>query len=212
MKLVVALVTAALGLSACGDTLDNTNHAALFALAPENVRADIQAADRHVLVVRHALKVSPDCNAMNCPLSPEGDLMVERLTALIGDTPVDRAFSSAACRTRLTAAAGGIEVVAHQAVDGYAVGCLDGETVDRVRADAYADVDAAETGWTLVGEHSNTSCLWMSAYAGPEAAQAAGCDGEGRLPEDAYGDIFWLYGTGEDWSLTVLPDAFSIPG
>lgn len=211
MKFIVTLMTATLGLGACGELSGNANHAVLFGLAPEAVREELRAADRHVLVVRHALKVSPDCNGMECPLSPEGDMMVERLAALIGDTPVDRAFSSAACRTRLTAAAGGIDVVAHQAMDGYAVGCLEGEIVDRLRADAYADVDAAATGWTLVGEHSNTSCLWMSAYAGPEAAQAAGCDGEGRLSEDAYGDIFWLYGTGEDWSLVVLPGAFSIP-
>ncbi|WP_417487114.1 histidine phosphatase family protein [Maricaulis sp.] len=211
MKFILTLMMATLGLGACGDLSGSANHAALFGLAPEAIREELRAADRHVLVVRHALKVSPDCNGMECPLSPEGDIMVERLAALIGDTPVDRAFSSAACRTRLTAAAGGVEVVAHQAVDGYAVGCLEGETVDRLRADAYADVDAATSGWTLVGEHSNTSCLWMSAYAGPEAAQAAGCDDEGRLPEDAYGDIFWLYGSGEDWSLVVLPDAFSIP-
>ena len=197
-------------LAACSPPTDTGPHPALMALAPDAVRADIAAADRHVLVVRHALKIAPDCNGMDCPLSDAGEAMVERLAELIGETPVDRAYASAACRTRLTAAAGGVPVVAHQAVDGYAVGCTDGETVTRLRADAYAEVDAAETGWTLVGEHSNTSCLWMSAYAGPEAAQAAGCDGEGRLPDDAYGDIYWLYGSGDQWSLTVLPGAFSV--
>jgi len=136
--------------------------------------------------------------------------MVERLAGLVGDTPFERAYSSAACRTRLTAAAGGAPVVVHQAGDGYAVGCSEGETVTRTRGDAFAEVDAGDAGWTLAGEHSNTSGLWMATLAGTDAAHAAGCDGEGRLPEDAYGDIFWLYRTGEDWALAVLPDAFSL--
>ncbi|OLF75392.1 hypothetical protein AWH62_06110 [Maricaulis sp. W15] len=210
MKSILTLASAALCLAACSQPTPSFAHPDLLALAPEAVRADLIAADRHVLVVRHAMKIAPDCNGMECPLSPDGEAMVDRLAGLIGATPMDRAYASAACRTRLTAAAGGIPVVAHQAVDGYAVDCAEGETVSRQRSDAYADVDAAMTGWTLVGEHSNTSCLWMAAYAGAEAAQAAGCDGEGRLPEDAYGDVFWLYGRGDEWSLTVLPGAFSL--
>jgi hypothetical protein len=61
----------------------------------------------------------------------------------------------------------------------------------------------------LAGEHSNTSCLWLAEFAGAAAAETAGCE-EGRLPETAYGDIFWLYQSGGDWQLTVLPGAFSV--
>ena len=210
MNPLLTATAAALIVAACSPPVAGFDHPALLDLVPEAERATVVAADRHVLVVRHAIKVAPDCNAMSCQLSPEGEAMVARLASLIGDVPVDRAFASAACRTRLTAAAGGVAVVAHQAADGYAVGCTEGETVEHQRGDAYREVDAAATGWTLVGEHSNTSCLWMSAYAGPEAARSAGCDEEGRLPEDAYGDIFWLHASGEDWSLTVLPGAFSV--
>ena len=208
MKSILTVAAAVLSVAGCSEPAARFAHPDLLALAPEAVRPALVSADRHVLVVRHAIKIAPDCNGMACPLSPEGEAMVERLAALIGDTPVDRAYASAACRTRLTAAAGGVRVIGHQAVDGYAVGCTEGETVTRQRREAYEEVDAAATGWTLVGEHSNTSCLWMSAYAGPDAARAAGCDDEGRLPEDAYGDIFWLYGSGDAWSLTVLPGAF----
>ncbi|WP_295696435.1 histidine phosphatase family protein [uncultured Maricaulis sp.] len=210
MKSIWFAASVLLGLSACSPAAGGSAHPALLALAPDAVRAEIAAADQHVLVVRHALKISPDCNAMDCPLSADGERMVERLAGLVGDTPFERAYSSAACRTRLTAAAGGAPVVVHQAGDGYAVGCSEGETVTRARGDAFAEVEAGDAVWTLVGEHSNTSCLWMATFAGTDAAQAAGCDGEGRLPEDAYGDIFWLYRTGEDWSLAVLPDAFSL--
>ncbi|WP_297732197.1 histidine phosphatase family protein [uncultured Maricaulis sp.] len=210
MKSIFIAAGVLVGLSACSPSAQSGAHPELLALVPDADRAEIAAADQHVLVVRHALKISPDCNGMDCPLSADGERMVERLAELVGSTPFDRAYSSAACRTRLTAAASGTAVIAHQAVDGYAVGCTESETVTRVRADAYAEVDAGDAVWTLVGEHSNTSCLWMSAYAGADAAQNAGCDSEGRLPEDAYGDIYWLYRTGEDWSLTVLPGAFSL--
>ncbi|WP_291843668.1 histidine phosphatase family protein [Maricaulis sp.] len=212
MKLILTAAAAALCLAACSEPVASFVRPELLALAPEAERVNLMAAERHVLVVRHAIKISPDCNDMACPLSPEGEAMVTRLAELLGDTPVDRAYASAACRTRLTAAAGGIPVVAHQAVDGYAVDCTEGSTVSRRRSEAFAEVNAAATGWTLVGEHSNTSCLWMAAHAGTEAAQAAGCDGDGRLPEDAYGDIFWLHAIGDDWSLTVLPGAFSVSG
>ncbi len=210
MKSILFAASVLLGVSACSPSAQGSAHPALLALAPDPVRTEIAQAEQHVLVVRHALKISPDCNGMDCPLSADGERMVERLAELVGDTPFDRAYASAACRTRLTAAAAGTSVVAHQAVDGYAVGCSEGETVTRVRADAYAEVDRGDAVWTLVGEHSNTSCLWMSAYAGSEAARDAGCDGEGRLPEDAYGDIFWLYRIGENWSLAVLPGAFAL--
>ncbi|WP_300542584.1 histidine phosphatase family protein [Maricaulis sp.] len=181
----------------------------LSALAPVEVRAALEAADRHVLVVRHARKISPDCNGMECPLSPEGEAMVARLADLLGEAPVGRAYASAACRTRLTAAAGGVEVVAHQAVDGYTAGCTPGETVSRQRSAAFAETQGSPVRWTLAAEHSNTTCLWLSAFAGPDAARDGGCI-EGRLPDTAYGDIFWLYRIDGDWRLTVLEDAFDL--
>ena len=183
---------------------------ALLDLADPDVQAALEAADQHVLVVRHARKISPDCNGMSCPLSPQGEAMVAQLAALIGPDPVDRAYASAACRTRLTAAAGGQDVVAHQAVDGYAQDCTEDATVSRLRAEAFAETREDPVRWTLAGEHSNTSCLWMVEFAGAEAAGEAGCNAEGRLDESAYGDVFWLYRTGTDWHLTVLPGAFEV--
>lgn len=189
---------------------DDFDRPALLALADPALQPALEAADQHVLVVRHARKISPDCNGMSCPLSAQGEAMVVRLTELIGAPPVDRAYASAACRTRLTAAAGGREVVAHQAVDGYAVDCTEGEMIERPRSDAFRETRQEPVRWTLTGEHSNTSCLWMVEFAGPEAAGEAGCNAEGRLAETAYGDVFWLYRTGEDWHLTVLPGAFEV--
>lgn len=184
----------------------------LLDLAPAEVQAGLRAADRHILVVRHARKIAPDCNGMTCPLSPQGEAMVARLAGLIGTPAVDRAYSSAACRTYLTAVAGGADVVMHQAVDGYEAGCEPDAVITRMRADAFADVRAGGPGWTLVAEHSNTSCLWIAAFAGDGAAAEAGCS-EGRLPETAYGDIYWLHSVddGQNWSLTVLPGAFDQP-
>ena len=86
---------------------DDFDRPALLALADPALQPALEAADQHVLVVRHARKTSPDCNGMSCPLSAQGEAMVVRLTELIGAPPVDRAYASAACRTRLTAAAGG---------------------------------------------------------------------------------------------------------
>ena len=182
---------------------------ALLALAGEADRDALRAADRHILVVRHARKIAPDCNGMECPLSARGEAMVARLSALLGETPVERAYASAACRTRLTAAAGHAGILAHRAGDDYPADCTPGETVDRLRSTAFAEARADEARWTLVGEHSNTSCLWLSEFAGPEAADHAGCE-NGRLPHDAYGDVFWLYRTGGNWSLAVLPGAFEV--
>jgi hypothetical protein len=184
---------------------------ALLALAPEAQRAGLEAADRHILVVRHARKISPDCNGMACPLSPQGEAMVARLGEILGPGPVDRAYASAACRTRLTAAAGQADIVAHQAVDGYAAGCDPAETVTRQRSEAFAEARDGTARWTLAAEHSNTSCLWLEAFAGAGAAAEAGC-AEGRLPETAYGDIFWLYRWDGAWQLAVLPGAFEVAG
>lgn len=203
------IMTAALmGSSAASET--GFDRPELLALADPAVQAELASADQHVLVVRHARKISPDCNGMSCPLSAQGEAMVARLGALIGSEPVDRAYASAACRTRLTAAAGGRDVVAHQAVDGYAQDCTEGETISRLRAEAFEETRTDPVRWTLAGEHSNTSCLWMVELAGAEAAGEAGCNVEGRLEETAYGDVFWLYRTGEDWHLTVLRGAFEV--
>ena len=182
---------------------------ALLDLADAADREALQAAGQHILVVRHARKIAPDCNGMDCPLSERGEAMVARLSALLGKVPVDRAYASAACRTRLTAGAGHAAVTAHRAVDDYPADCTPGATVDRLRATAFAEARAGEARWTLVGEHSNTTCLWLAEFAGEAAAQDAGCE-DGRLPHDAYGDVFWLYRHDDGWDLTVLPGAFEV--
>lgn len=179
----------------------------LLNLADDGVQHELLTADRHILVVRHARKVSPDCNALDCQLSPQGEAMVANLSVLLGDTPVDRAYASAACRTVLTADAGGADVVPHQALDGYETGCEAGETISRQRGDAFLDAVESEARWSIVGEHSNTVCLWMAEFAGPEAAETAGCS-EGRVASDAYGHVYWLYRLGDSWGLTVLESAF----
>lgn len=181
----------------------------LLGLADAADREALLAAGRHILVVRHARKIAPDCNGMDCPLSERGEAMVARLSVLLGEIPVDRAYASAACRTRLTAAAGHASVTAHRAGDDYPADCTPGETVDRLRAAAFAEARDGDARWTLVGEHSNTTCLWLAEFAGAEAAQTAGCE-DGRLPHGAYGDVFWLYRADDGWGLTVLPGAFEV--
>lgn len=218
--MIVTLVSAAALLTAAlpaadahtadmhGDAAD-FDRPALLAAAPAADRDALRAADRHILVVRHARKIAPDCNGMECPLSPQGEAMVARLSDLLGETPVDRAYASAACRTRLTAAAGHADIVAHQAVDGYGADCTPGATIERLRSAAFAEARSGEARWTLVGEHSNTSCLWLAEFAGADGAAAAGCV-DGRLEETAYGDVFWLYRSGDSWQLSVLPGAFEV--
>lgn len=181
----------------------------LLARANDGVQHELRTADRHILVVRHARKVSPDCNALDCQLSEQGEAMVAQLSTVLGDTPVGAAYASAACRTSLTAAAGGLDVVPHQALDGYDTGCAAGETVTRQRSDAFAEALDSEVRWTLVGEHSNTVCMWMAEFAGPDAAGEAGCV-EGRVPSDAYGHVYWLYRMEGVWRLTVLEGAFEV--
>lgn len=182
---------------------------ALAALVPDQERAAIAAADRHILVVRHALKTAPDCNALDCPLSERGEAMVERLAGLIGEPPVDAAYASAACRTQHTARAGGRPVVAHQARDGLPVGCEEEEIVERMRSEAFIEAMDGTGRWTLVAEHSNTVCAWIVAFSGGEGAEASGCQ-EGRVSDGAYGDIYWLYRDGEIWRLVHLPGAFAV--
>ncbi len=206
------LITAAFSiLAACAppQTAPAFDRPALLQLAPAELAADITSADRHILVVRHARKIAPECNALDCPLSARGEAMVTRLAELTGEPAIDEAFSSAACRTLRTAEAGGHAVTVHQAADGLETGCTADDVVTRSRADAFADAEASDANWTLVAEHSNTSCLWLAQFAGLAASEAAGCS-DGRLADTAYGDIFWLYRLGGVWQLTVLPAAFEV--
>ena len=179
----------------------------LLALLPAELTETVERADRHILVVRHARKISDDCNALDCPLSSEGEAMVASLAALIGVPPVEAAYSSAACRTLRTAEAGGGAVVMHQAADGLESGCSAEDQIERSRADAFAEAAASTARWTLVAEHSNTSCQWLAEFAGEAEASGAGCT-DGRLPDGAYGDIYWLYHDQGVWHVTVLPAAF----
>ena len=211
-KIFAGLMAMASGLIiACSPTSQSTNfdRPGLMALANEDVQSDLRAADRHILVVRHARKISEDCNALNCPLSPLGDSMAAKLATVIGQPAVDAAYSSAACRTLLTAQAGGLDPVLHQAADGYEVGCIEGDVITRARSEAFEEATNSDNRWTIVGEHSNTSCLWISQFVGEEDVASAGCV-EGRLPSSAYGHVYWLYRTDNQWNLTVLSGAFEV--
>lgn len=200
---LTAAAIAAFALTACGGGFERE---ALLEAAPEAVRADLAAADRHILVVRHARKISEDCNGLDCTLSAQGAAMVERLSELLGPRLVDTAMASSACRTVYTARAGGTEIVQHQPAPGLDQACGEDEAVTRSRAVAMLAAQEGDARWTLVAEHSNTVCLWVEAFAGTQGTPCA----DGDLPSGAYGDIFWLYRTGEDWNVTVLPGAFDV--
>ncbi len=179
----------------------------LIELLAQAEQQGVRDADRHILVVRHARKISPDCNALNCQLSPEGEAMVARLHQIIGDTPVDMALASAACRTMLTAAAGARDVIAHQAADGYSKGCAEDVNISRSRQNALVQTREADARWTIIGEHSNTVCTWILFFTDEASANRAGCT-NGRLPGEAYGDVFWLYRAEGQWKLVVLNKVF----
>ena len=174
---------------------------------PVELQEEVAAADRHILVVRHARKESEDCNAIECPLGEPGQAMVAALGELIGDEPVDAAYASAACRTAATAEAGGAWVMMHRAGDTYPLAC-GGGTVDRTRAEAINDARESLNRWTLVAEHSNTVCLWVASFAGRDAALEAGCSEEGSVGSEAYGDIYWLYRVNGQWRAVTLPGVF----
>ena len=180
----------------------------LLAEADEADRAALENADRHILVVRHALKTSPDCNAIDCQLSADGEAQVAALSGLLGETPVDAAYASAACRAANTAEAGGAWVAMHRAADTYAIAC-GGGTVERTRDEAITEAREGLARWTIVGEHSNTTCLWVAAFVGEDGVAETDCE-DGSLDHDAYGDVFWLHRTSGSWSLTVLDDAFAL--
>lgn len=195
---------AAFVLAACGNGFERQD---LLDAAPEELRGEISAASRHILVVRHARKISEDCNGLDCALSERGAAMVARLAELIGPRPVDAAMASSACRTVYTARAGGTGVVQHQPAPGLDAPCEGDAPVTRSRAVAMLSAEESDARWTLVAEHSNTACLWVDAFA-----DTAGTPCEaGTLASDAYGHIFWLYETGEGWQLAVLPGAFDVP-
>lgn len=200
-----AVAAALTVLTACGGGFER---AGLLEAAPESAREEIRTAGRHILVVRHARKISEDCNGLDCALSERGAAMVERLSALIGDRPVDTAMASAACRTVFTARAGGAEVIQHQPAPGVDTPCEGEDAVTRSRAIAMLSAEESDARWTLVAEHSNTACLWVEAFADVEGTP---CE-SGSLPSGAYGDVFWLYETQAGWQLAVLPGAFDIAG
>lgn len=177
--------------------------------APDELHDEIARADRHILVVRHARKEAEDCNAIECPLGEPGQAMVAGLAELIGDEPVDAAYSSAACRTAQTAEAGGAWVMMHRAGDNYPLAC-GGGTVDRLRGEAINDARESLNRWTLVAEHSNTVCHWVTSFAGAEAATEAGCNDEGSVGSEAYGDIYWLYRLNGQWHAVTLPGVFNV--
>lgn len=203
-----AILLAPLAPYAYGQAAQGFDRPALLAAAPETARAALEQADRHILVVRHARKGDESCNAIDCPLSETGEAMVAELASLIGEPPVDSALASAACRAVATAEAGGTWVTMHRAADTYGLAC-GGGTVDQTRSEAMTDARGSLARWTLVGEHSNTACLWVSAFAGDEAADRAGCV-DGALESDAYGDVFWLYRVAGDWQVALLPGVFDV--
>ncbi|WP_421784755.1 histidine phosphatase family protein [Hyphobacterium sp.] len=204
-----ALATIAIGLIASASAAAQAafDRPALLALSNADLAEAITMADRHVLIVRHARKVSEDCNALDCPLGDDGEAMVARLDALLGTPDFDAVYSSSACRTYETALAAG-PVVQHAAAPS-ARGMCGGGVAERERADALQDAVASNARWTLIAEHSNTSCGWVAAIAGEAVLADTPCDG-GQLASSDYGDIFWLYRQGEGWHLTVLERAFDV--
>lgn len=212
MKAFLSLLTIIFGLGFAQATRAmDFDREDLLAQVPEGQRTLVRAADRHILVVRHARKSSPDCNAMDCQLSPRGVAMVARLHTLLGPVPFDAAYASAACRTRNTARAAGRAVLSHRAANRLSEGCEVGERIDRLRKDAFADARNNDERWTLVAEHSNTVCQWLAEFVlgDAPAREKAGCQG-GHLPSSAYGGIYWLYRTNGVWHLTYLDRAFDL--
>lgn len=190
------------------NALDGFARSTLLDLARPEVQAGLVSADRHVLIVRHARKVSEDCNALDCPLGEAGEEMVSRLDTLLGSADFDTVLSSSACRTYETARAAG-DVLQHAAAPTATALCGGGEA-ERSRADALNGVLSSDARWTFVAEHSNTTCGWVAAIAGQESLAGTPCE-SGRLNSADYGDVFWLHQVDGSWRLTVLEDAFDVP-
>jgi hypothetical protein len=102
-------------------------------------------------------------------------------------------------------------VQSHRAADGLSKGCDEGERIDRLRSEAFADARNSDKRWTLVAEHSNTVCQWLAEFVPEDAAarENAGCH-DGRLASSAYGSIYWLYRADGTWKLITLGNAFEI--
>lgn len=207
--IAVTIIASGIVLSATALADDRFDRPALLLTASEATRADIAAADRHILIVRHARKADEDCNALDCPLGENGLAMVARLDVLLGEPDFDAVYSSSACRTYQTAlAAGG--VMQHAASPAAADLC-GGGFAERTRADAIEAAGSSNARWTFVAEHSNTSCGWVSGIAGADVLAGTLCE-SGQLSSEDYGDIFWLYRTGGGWRLEILEAAFEIAG
>lgn len=212
-KLLSAAATCSLlaALSACasdGAPPADDSGPNLRALAPAESLAAIDAAQRHVLVVRHARR-DPACHGLACPLTDEGETEVVRLAEMLADIEFDAVLASAACRTALTAqGASGVTPVVYRAGDDYAEGCEAAglSPGDFTRSEAITQVAASDATWTLIGDHSNRVCGWME---GLGAGAPAPCT-ESNVPETDYGDIFWGFQSPDgDWSHVVLVNAFA---
>jgi Histidine phosphatase superfamily (branch 1) len=205
----VAIATIALGfvVTAAAMAQSNFDRAGLLSLADEAVRENLTAADRHILVVRHARKADETCNALDCPLGENGLAMVARLDDLLGEPDFDAVYSTGACRTFETASAAGV-VLQHAAVARAPQMC-GGGIAERSRDDAIANAVNGDARWTFVAEHSNTSCGWVEAIAGAEALGGTLCE-SGQLTSADYGDIFWLYRLDGAWHVTELQEAFEV--
>ncbi|MDG1416248.1 MAG: histidine phosphatase family protein [Maricaulis sp.] len=211
MKTLTSIAMAAFVVGCMPDNTPAFDRPALLDAASPSYETYLRQADRHILVVRHARKTAPDCNALDCQLSPRGEAMVARLAELTGEVPFDAAYASAACRTVLTARAGGVDVVPHQAADGLETGCEADDVITRTRAEAFEEALESDARWTIVGEHSNTVCQWLQEVRGPDSQDIANCV-DGRLDHNSYGNIYWLFRrNGYAWGMVVIEDAFTAP-
>lgn len=211
MKILTSAVMAAFLVGCMPANTPEFDRPALLDAASPSFETYLREADRHILVVRHARKIAPDCNALNCQLSPRGEAMVARLAQLTGEAPFDAAYASAACRTVFTARAGGVDVVPHQAADGLETGCEVDEVITRSRAEAFAEALESDARWTIVAEHSNTVCQWLETVSGADSQQIANCV-DGRLDHDSYGQVYWLFRrNGDDWGMVVIDGGFAAP-
>ncbi|MEE2526736.1 histidine phosphatase family protein [Hyphobacterium sp. HN65] len=203
----VVTILAGVIMSVSARAVEGFDRMSLLELAGADEQAAIRAADRHILLVRHARKVYEECNALDCPLGEAGIAMVERLDALLGEPDFDAVYSSGACRSVDTVIIAG-DVVQHAAA-ARAPGMCGGGEAERTREDAIAEAAASDARWTIVAEHSNTTCTWLAAIAGEATLAGTPCE-SGRLASSDYGDIFWLYHTGESWDLAVLRGVFDV--
>lgn len=203
----VATILAGVIMSVSARAQDGFDRMGLLELAHAEDQAAIRSADRHILLVRHARKISEDCNALDCPLGEAGVAMVERLDTLLGEPDFDAVYSSGACRSVNTVEIAG-PVIQHAAAERAPGMCGGGDAI-RSREVAIAEAAASSARWTIVAEHSNTTCTWLAAIAGEAALAGTLCE-SGSLTSENYGDIFWLYGSDGHWQLTELRGVFDV--